>query len=117
MKERRIISGIFAAVITLGLLSSPAFAHRRVFNSPGGKLPPRVIAHSHDQEALQQANGDKTNLLEGAADLVGGVFKAVGGTIRAIFNFPAAGEKQAMTPAPPSTENRTGFRFGFPGQK
>ena len=82
MKEKQIISGIFAVVITLGLLSSPAFAHKRVFNSPGGKLPPRVIEHSHDQDARQQANGDKTSLLEGAADLVGGAFKAVGGTIK-----------------------------------
>lgn len=113
MKLQKVNMVLVLVVFSLGMVVSPAFAHEKMWSFD--RKPPRYrIAHSHDQQSQVR----EFNPIQSAAGLVGGVYKTIEGTIKAVLSLsPKAETEEQATVRHPGTHNRTGFLWGFPGKK
>ena len=107
-------------VILVGLLVSPALAHRKyrfVPKHPSGSPRRVLVRHSHDTgEAVKsatskQSDAKKFDLLGGAFDVVAGAFKAVGNTVEAVFGGKERAAREAEKAKPAKISSRREYRY------
>ncbi len=119
MEKKGSISLVLFALVVIGTFVSPSYAHVKRRYDPSHKPAWRIVAHSHESDSEVQANAKAFNPIQGAAWLMGGIYKAVEGTVKAVFSPPKDTKEtqEKVTPKRPAVHNRTGFLWGQPGRK
>jgi len=118
METKGSISLILVVLMTLATVVSPSYGHPQRRYDPSHKPAWRPVAHSHETASQASADVKGTNPIRAVAGLIGGVYKAAEGTLKAVLNPAQDAEKTQKTTSPRSASpNRTGFLWGQPGRK
>ncbi|MHC4882235.1 MAG: hypothetical protein ACYTEN_07150 [Planctomycetota bacterium] len=119
MENKRTILSVLFILVVIGTVVSSADAHVKRRYDPSHKPAWRIVPHKHEADSQVQADTKTFNPVQGAAWLVGGIYEAFEGTLKAVFTAPKNTNEtqEKATHQRPAAHNRTGFLFGFPGRK